>query len=69
MKIVSRGFHGPDRSLTVPTRALLVSLFQLKRIMSDRQHSSPLRHRPIYTLEKLAITPEKTAEPIPGHLV
>lgn len=68
MKIVSRGFSEPHRSLTVLTRALLVSLFQFKRIMSDPQHIS-LRHPHIYTLGRLAITLEETVKPIPGHLV
>lgn len=68
MKIVSRGSNGRHRTLTVPTRAQLMSLFQSKRIMSDPQHHS-LKHPPIYTLENLAITLERSAKPIPGHLV
>lgn len=67
MKLVSRGFNGLHRSLTVPIRAHLVFLFQFKRITSDPQHLS-LIHPPIYTLEKLAFTLERTAKPIPGHL-
>lgn len=73
MKVVSRDFNGAHRSLTVPTQAHLVTVFQSKRIMSDPQHLSldyhKLRLPPIYPLEVIAITLERTAKPIPGHLV
>ena len=66
MKIVNRGFCGRHRTLIVPTRAHLMSLFQSKRIMPDPQHRS-LRSLPIYPLENLAITLEKSAKSILGH--
>lgn len=45
MKVVSRGFNGPYRSLTVPTQAHLVSLFQFKKIMSDPQYLTLNYHK------------------------